>query len=43
VDAVEPEKGVGQIRDPELNDRGLGLRKRFIRTIKGLERAGTEA
>jgi glutaredoxin/uncharacterized protein (DUF302 family) len=43
VDAVEPEKGVGQIRDPELNDRGLGLRKRFIRTINGLDRAGTEA
>ena len=40
VDAVEPEKGAGQIRDPELNDRGLELRKRFIKTIKGLERAG---
>ena len=39
VDAVEPEKGAGQIRDPELNDRGLELRKRFIKTIKGLERA----
>jgi glutaredoxin/uncharacterized protein (DUF302 family) len=43
VDAIEPEKGVAQIRDPELNDRGLELRKRFIRTIKGLERAGAEA
>ncbi len=40
VDAVEPEKGAGQIRAPELNDRGLELRKRFIKTIKGLERAG---
>jgi glutaredoxin 3 len=39
VDAVEPEKGAGQIRDPELNDRGLELRKRFIKTVKGLERA----
>jgi glutaredoxin/uncharacterized protein (DUF302 family) len=43
VDAIEPEKGVGQIRDGELNDRGLELRKRFIRTIKGLGRAGAEA
>ncbi len=39
VDAVEPEKGVGQIRDSQLNDRGLELRKRFIKTIKDLERA----
>jgi glutaredoxin/uncharacterized protein (DUF302 family) len=39
VDAVEPEKGAGQIRDPELNDRGLELRKRFIKTIKALERS----
>jgi glutaredoxin 3 len=38
VDAVEPEKGAGQIRSPQLNDRGLELRKRFIKTIKGLER-----
>ncbi len=42
VDAVEPEKGAGQIRDPQLNDRGLELRKRFIKTIKGLERADTQ-
>lgn len=42
VDAVEPEKGAGQIRDPRLNDRGLELRKRFIKTIKGLERAGAK-
>ena len=39
VDAVEPEKGAGQIRSPQLNDRGLELRKRFIKTIKSLERA----
>jgi glutaredoxin/uncharacterized protein (DUF302 family) len=38
VDAIEPEKGAGQIRAPKLNDRGLELRKRFIKTIKALER-----
>jgi glutaredoxin/uncharacterized protein (DUF302 family) len=38
VDAIEPEKGAGQIRAPKLNDRGLELRKRFIKTIKSLER-----
>jgi glutaredoxin/uncharacterized protein (DUF302 family) len=43
VDAVEPEKGASQIRNPKLNDRGLELRKRFIRTIKRLERADTRA
>jgi uncharacterized protein (DUF302 family) len=43
VDAIEPEKGVGQIRDPELNDRGLELRKRFITTIKALERSRARA
>lgn len=43
VDAVEPEKGAGQIRNPKLNNRGLELRKRFIKAIKGLERAGTRA
>lgn len=43
VDAIEPEKGVGQIRDPEVNDRGLELRKRFIRMIKALERSSAEA
>lgn len=43
VDAVEPEKNVGQIRDPQLNDRGLELRKRFIKAIKGLERAEAKA
>ena len=39
VDAVEPEKAAGQIRDPKVNDRGLEIRKRFIRTIKSLERS----
>lgn len=39
VDAIEPEKGVGQIRDSVLNDQGLELRKRFIKTIKALERS----
>jgi glutaredoxin/uncharacterized protein (DUF302 family) len=43
VDAIEPEKGAGQIRDPQLNDRGLELRKRFIKTIKDLERADARA
>jgi glutaredoxin/uncharacterized protein (DUF302 family) len=43
VDAVEPEKGAGQIRNPQLNDKGLELRKRFIKTIKSLERADTRA
>jgi glutaredoxin/uncharacterized protein (DUF302 family) len=38
VDAIEPEKGAGQIRAPKLNDRGLELRKRLIKTIKALER-----
>ena len=43
VDAVEPEKAVGQIRSSQLNDRGLELRKRFIKMIKGLERADAGA
>ena len=43
VDAVEPEKGAGQIRSPQLNDRGLELRKRFIRTIKAIQRSNVEA
>lgn len=43
VDAIEPEKAAGQIRDSRLNDRGLELRKRFIKTIKGLERADARA
>ena len=43
VDAVEPEKEGGQIRDPQVNERGLELRKRFIKTIKALERSGSRA
>jgi glutaredoxin 3 len=43
VDAVEPEKAAAQIRDAELNDRGLELRKRFIKTIRALEREGSKA
>jgi glutaredoxin len=43
VDAIEPEKEAGQIRDPEVNERGLELRKRFIKTIKTLERSGSRA
>lgn len=39
VDVVEPEKGAAQIRSSEVNDRGLELRKRFIRATKALERA----
>jgi glutaredoxin/uncharacterized protein (DUF302 family) len=40
VDAVEPEKEAAQVRDPAVNERGLELRKRFIRAVKALERAG---
>jgi glutaredoxin 3 len=43
VDIVEPEKGAGQIRNPQINDRGLELRKRLIKMIKGLERTGARA
>jgi hypothetical protein len=43
VDAVEPEKAAGQIRSSQLNDRGLELRKRFIRIIKSLERVDARA
>jgi glutaredoxin/uncharacterized protein (DUF302 family) len=42
VQAIEPEKGAGQIRDPEVNDRGLELRKRFIGAVKDLERSHLE-
>jgi glutaredoxin 3 len=38
VDAVEPEKAAAQVRNSEVNERGLELRKRFIRVIKALER-----
>jgi glutaredoxin 3 len=43
IDAVEPEKAAAQIRSSEVNERGLELRKRFIRTIKALKRAGAMA
>jgi glutaredoxin/uncharacterized protein (DUF302 family) len=43
VDAIEPEKAAAQIRNSEVNDRGLELRNRFIKTIKTLERAGARA
>jgi glutaredoxin 3 len=41
IDAVEPEKAAAQIRSSEVNERGLELRKRFIRVIKVLEHAKT--
>jgi glutaredoxin 3 len=31
VDAIEPEKAAAQVRSSEVNERGLELRKRFIR------------
>src|SRR5215208_4196275 len=40
VDAVEPEKAAAQIRNSEVNERGLELRKSIIGIIKALERAG---
>ena len=43
VDAIEPEKAAGQIRDPAVNDRGLEPRKRFIRIVKRLERSASRA
>jgi uncharacterized protein (DUF302 family) len=43
VDAIEPEKAAAQIRNPETNDRGLELRKRFMKTIGALERPGSRA
>lgn len=39
VDAIEPEKAAAQIRSSEVNDRGLELRKRFIRAIKAQKSA----
>jgi glutathione S-transferase len=42
VDAIEPEKAAAQIRNSEVNERGLELRKRFIRVIKTLQHASTE-
>lgn len=41
VDTIEPEKAVAQIRNAEVNERGLELRKRFIRVIKALKHANT--
>ncbi|MDP8926478.1 MAG: glutathione S-transferase N-terminal domain-containing protein [Actinomycetota bacterium] len=41
VDAIEPEKAAAQIRNSEVNERGLDLRKRFIRVIKALKHADT--
>jgi glutaredoxin 3 len=41
VDAIEPEKAAAQIRNSEVNERGLELRKRFIRVIKALKHANT--
>jgi len=41
VDAIEPEKAAAQIRNSEVNQRGLELRKRFIRLIKDLRHAST--
>jgi len=41
VDVIEPEKAAVQIRNSEVNERGLELRKRFIRVIKGLKQAST--
>lgn len=43
IDAVEPEKAAAQIRNSEVNGRGLELRKRFIKVTKALERAGAMA
>ena len=43
IDAVEPEKAAAQIRNYEVNERGLALRKSIMRTIKALERAGVVA
>jgi glutaredoxin 3 len=41
VDVIEPEKAAAQIRNSEVNERGLELRKRFIRVIKDLKQAST--
>ncbi len=41
VDAVEPEKAAAQVRNSEVNERGLELRKLFIKVIKDLEHANT--
>jgi glutaredoxin/uncharacterized protein (DUF302 family) len=41
VDAIEPEKAAAQIRSSEVNERGLELRKRFIKVTKELKHANT--
>ena len=41
VEAIEPEKAAAQIRNTEVNERGLELRKRFIRLIKALKHTST--
>ena len=41
VDVIEPEKAAAQIRNSEVNERGLELRKRFIGVIKVLKHAST--
>ncbi len=41
VDAVEPEKAAAQIRNSGVNERGLELRKRFIKVTKDLKHANT--
>jgi glutaredoxin 3 len=41
VDAIEPEKAAAQVRNSEVNERGLELRKRFIKVTKDLKHANT--
>jgi hypothetical protein len=41
VDAIEPEKAAAQIRNSEVKERGLELRKRFIKVTKDLKHANT--
>ena len=41
VEAIEPEKAAAQIRNSEVNERGLELRKRFIEATKDLKHANT--
>ena len=41
IDAIEPEKAAAQIRSSEVNERGLELRKRFIKVTKNLKHANT--
>jgi glutathione S-transferase len=41
IDAIEPEKAAAQIRSSEVNERGLELRKRFIKVTKDLKHANT--